>query len=134
MYILDTNVISEMRKLRPHGALLQWYRAQKLDDLFLSSITLYELQRGSELTRRQDRSKAAEIEQWITTLSTTFDVLPLDGAAAQLTAKFMARHSSDMLADAMIAALAFTYDLTVATRNVRDFEGFPVAIINPFAV
>lgn len=134
MYILDTNVISEMRKPRPHGALLQWYRAQNLDDLFLSSITLYELQRGSELTRRQDRSKATEIEQWITTLSTTFDVLPLDGAAAQLTAKFMEKHSPNMLADAMIAAMAFTYDLTVATRNVRDFEEFPVAIINPFTV
>ena len=65
MYLLDTNIVSELRKLRPHGAVLAWLQSTDDADLHLSTVTLGEVQAGIELTREQDASKAAEIEAWL---------------------------------------------------------------------
>lgn len=132
MFLLDTNVISEMRKPRPHGGLLRWYGSQDPHDLFLPSIAIYELQRGAELTRRQDAEKAAEIEKWITELMVRFEVIAFDQSAAQILGKLMDRRALEILPDAMIAATAYTYGLAVATRNTQDFHSFPVRVTNPF--
>lgn len=132
IFLLDTNVASELRKTRPHGALLSWYRSHPPDAFVLSAITIYELQAGAEVTRRQDSSKAIEIERWIDALIDETVILPLDANAAREAAQLMRNQSKALIEDAMIAATAKVNRLTVATRNIRDFERFNVALINPF--
>jgi toxin FitB len=133
MYLLDTNVISEIRKPRPHGAVLAWLRMQSEGNLYLSSVTVLELQRGAERTRKQDRSIAEMIDRWIDEVSAAFPVIAMDTAIAREGAKLMAGRSEDLFEDAMLAATARLRRLTVATRNLRDFALFEVPTINPFA-
>ena len=132
MFLLDTSIISELRKARPHGAVLAWYRSYSRREHHLPSIALYELQTGVEITRTNDAAKAELISEWIDHIASQSQVLPLDGVSARLAARWMYGKSSDLTEDAMIAAIAVTNRLTVATRNTRDFELFPVALINPF--
>ena len=134
MFLLDTSTISELRKTRPHGAVLAWYRSYSLREHHLPSIALYELQAGAEITRMQDAAKAEAISEWIDRIASQLQVLPLDGISARLAARWLNGKSSDLTEDAMIAAIGVTNRLTVATRNTRDFELFPVALINPFVV
>jgi toxin FitB len=133
MYLLDTNVISETRKPRPHGAVLAWLRARGPEELFLSAITLLELQQGAELTRRQNPSTALDLDQWISSIAASMMILPADGDVCRETARIMVRRSPDLFQDAFIAATARVHRLTVATRNVRDFAHFGVPTLNPFA-
>ncbi len=132
MYLLDTNVISELRKPRPHGAVIAWLDSVSKSETFICAFTLGELQAGAERTRRQDPAKAAEIEAWIDDVPATFEVIPLDTAVFREWARLMAGKSNDLFEDAMIAATAKVKGLTVVTRNVRDFQPFPVQVLNPF--
>lgn len=132
-YLLDTNVISEVRKLKPHGAVLEWIASIGPDGLYVPSIALFELQAGVELTRRQDEGKALEIEKWIDSLSRLDQILPMDTPCFRLCAKLMDGRSGDLFADAMIAATARVHGLTVATRNTRDYRHFDVPTLNPFS-
>lgn len=132
MYLLDTNVISELRRPRPHGAVVAWVEGIADHDLHLSSVTLGELQGGVEITREQDPEKASEIELWIDQVALTWNVLPLDGQIFRVWAKLMHRRSDDIMADALIAATAIVHHLVVVTRNVRDFAPLEVATLNPF--
>jgi len=131
-YLLDTNVISEVRRRRPHGALLSWLGSQQVHHMFLSAVTIGELQLGVERTRQQDSAKANEIEFWIEQLIATYQVLPLDAACFREWGRIMHGKSGDLIEDAMIAATARVHDLIVATRNERDFEQLDVRIFNPF--
>ena len=133
-YLLDTNVISELRKSRPHGGVVKWLNGLREDQIFLSAVTLGELQRGIERTRRQDSAKADEIEAWVDRLEASINVIPMDGRCFREFAKLMDRKSSHLLEDAMIAATARVHALFVATRNERDFALLSVATINPFQV
>jgi len=132
MYLLDTNVVSELRKPRPHGAVLAWI--EQVDDahLFLSAVTLGEIQAGIELTREQDVAKATEIEAWLEQLARAYNVLPMDASAFRRWARLMHRKSDTLYEDAMIAATAQAHGLTVATRNVGDFRALGVEVFNPF--
>lgn len=132
MYLLDTNIVSELRKLRPHGGVVAWLRSQDQRDLFVSAVTLGELQAGIEITREQDAAKAVEIETWLDGVSQLWNVLPMDAAAFRMCARLMHRRSDDQFEDAMIAATARVRGLQVVTRNVRDFREFGVAIVNPY--
>jgi hypothetical protein len=132
MYLLDTNVVSELRKPRPHGAVLAWLKAADENDLHLSAVTLGEIQAGIELTREQDADKAAEIEQWLELVAASYNVLPMDAKAFRAWARLMHRRSDTLYEDAMIAATAAVHHLTVVTRNVADFAGFGVEVVNPF--
>ncbi|MFL6194930.1 MAG: type II toxin-antitoxin system VapC family toxin [Thermoanaerobaculia bacterium] len=132
MYLLDTNVISELRRSRPHGAVVAWLEGVADTDLHLSAVTLGELQAGVEITREQDPEKAFQIESWIDQVEQTWNVLPLDGRTLRVWAKLMHRRSDDLLADALIAATARTHHLVVVTRNVRDFAHLGVETLNPF--
>jgi hypothetical protein len=132
MYLLDTNIVSELRKPKPHGAVLAWYRAQQFEQLFLPAVVFYELQAGIEITKRQDPRKAQELEFWIARLPAIFNVLAMDHQAARIAGRLMHNESSHLFEDAMIASIAITHDLVVVTRNTRDFSRFPVAVLNPF--
>jgi predicted nucleic acid-binding protein len=132
VYLLDTNVISELRRPRPHGAVVAWLEGVADPDLHLSAVTLGELQAGVEITREQDPEKASQIESWIDQVAQTWNVLALDGRTFRIWAKLMHRRSDDLLADALIAATAITHHLVVVTRNVRDFASFGIETLNPF--
>ena len=132
MYLLDTNVISELRKPKPHGAVTQWIQAVPDTDLHLSAVTIGEIQAGIELTREQDGQKAAALEQWLERVSTTFNVIPMDAAVFRAWAHLMHRTSDTLYEDAMIAATAKVHKLIVVTRNVKDFKPFDVKVLNPF--
>ena len=133
MYLLDTNVVSELRRPRPHGAVLDWIAGIPADRLFLSAVTVGEIQAGIEITREQDTAKAAELEAWLDQVVAGYGVLPVDAAAFREWARLKHRKSDTLIEDAMIAATALVRNLTVATRNVRDFEALGVPVVNPFA-
>ena len=132
MYLLDTNVVSELRKIRPHGAVVAWLEAVADEDIHLSAVTLGEIHIGIEITRQQDPRKAAEIEAWAEQVAATYNVLAMDAITFRVWAKLMHRQSDTVYEDAMIAATAKVHHLTVVTRNVGDFERFNVPIFNPF--
>ena len=132
MYLLDTNIVSELRKPRPHGAVVAWLQSTEDADLHLSAVTLGEIQAGIEVTRDQDASKAAEIEAWLELVAQSYNVLPMDGATFRIWARLMHRRSDTLYEDAMIAATAVVHNLTVVTRNVADFKQFDVRVLNPF--
>lgn len=132
MYLLDTNVVSELRKVRPHGAVVAWLQSVADEAIHLSAVTLGEIQAGIELTREQNGLKAAEIEAWADQVAATYNVLPMDAATFRVWAKLMHRQSDTVYEDAMIAATAIVRNLTVVTRNERDFERFNVPLFNPF--
>ncbi|WP_263588837.1 type II toxin-antitoxin system VapC family toxin [Sphingopyxis sp. GC21] len=133
MFLLDTNIVSELRRPRPHGAVLTWIEGVPDQDLYLSAVTLAEIQAGIEITREQDAAKAAEIETWLDQVTATYNILAADGPVFRAWAKLMHRQQDHLIEDALIAATAQVHDLTVATRNVSDFEAFDVRIFNPFA-
>jgi predicted nucleic acid-binding protein len=132
MYLLDTNVVSELRKTRPHGAVVAWVQATVDSDLHLSAVTLGEIQAGIELTREQDATKASEIEAWADLVAASYSILPMDGETFRAWARLMHRKSGALYEDAMIAATAIVHELTVVTRNVTDFADFGVNLLNPF--
>ena len=131
-YLLDTNVVSELRKRKPHGAVLAWLDTLRPEQIFLSAVSVGELQAGAELTRKNDPAKAVEIENWLTVTEGTFPVIPMDSACFREWARFKIGKSSELLEDAMIAATARVHGLNVATRNERDFRQFHVGVFNPF--
>ena len=132
MYLLDTNVISELRRPKPHRAVLAWLESVADSDLHLSAVSLGEIQAGIELTRDQDAAKAAEIERWADMVAASYNVLPMDAPTFRNWAKLMHRRSDTLYEDAMIAATAIRHQLTVVTRNVADFSAFGVELFNPF--
>lgn len=136
-YLLDTNVISELVKASPAGSVLAWLRRQTPDELFLSAMTIGEIVRGVERlpAGRQRRALARWVER---DLTDEFEgrVLPFDYEAAVLWGRLMGAADRAgrprSAADGQIAATARRYGLTLATRNVRDFAGMGVDLINPW--
>ena len=132
MYLLDTNVVYELRKPKPHGAVLAWLGSVDDAQLHLCAVTIGEIQAGIELTREQDEATALEIQTWLDLVAASYNVLPMDAAAFRAWAQLMHRKSDTVYEDAMIAATAKIHGLTVVTRNVADFRTFGVALLNPF--
>jgi predicted nucleic acid-binding protein len=131
---LDTNVVSEMRKQKPHGAVIAWLTDLRDEQVFLSAVTIGELQAGIELTRRQDPEKATEIERWVDQLEASYQILPMDTASFREWGRLMHGKSDELVEDGMIAATARKHDLIVATRNEDDFKQLNVQAFNPFKV
>jgi toxin FitB len=131
-YLLDTNVVSELRKTRPHGAVVAWLNDQQVESLFLSAVTLGELQAGVERLRRQDAVKASQIEVWVDQVAASYQVLPMDTACFREWSRLMDQKPDQLLTDGMIAATARVHQLIVVSRNERDFKQLGVRILNPF--
>jgi predicted nucleic acid-binding protein len=132
MYLLDTNVVSELRRARPHGAVIEWLRSVPGDQLYISAVTFGELQAGAEKVRRHDTVKAQTIEAWIASVESTWTAIPVDVPIYRLWAKLMQGRSDTWTEDALIGATALIRDFTVATRDVRDFDALGVRTFNPF--
>jgi len=132
MYLLDTNVVSELRKPKPHGGVIAWVLEQPPLALFICALTVGEIQIGIERTRLQDSGKADEIESWLDQLVRTSNMLPIDATTYRFWAKLITGQSDTVYEDALIAACAKCHGLTVATRNTKHFALFDVPVVNPF--
>jgi predicted nucleic acid-binding protein len=132
-FLVDTNVVSELRKARPHGAVLSWIKRVPEESLYISVVTLAEIQSGIELTREQDAGKAEAIERWLDDVAASWNILHIDAVVARRWARLMHRQPDHHLEDALIAATALVFDMKVATRNVADFRRFGVELVNPFS-
>ena len=133
MFLLDTNVVSELRRPRPHRAVLDWIAQIPADQLFISAVTVGEIQSGIEITREQDGPKAEELDAWLDQVVESYGVLPMDAQAFREWARLMRGRSDTLAEDMMIAATAIVHGMTVVTRNVGDFNGLDVDVVNPFS-
>ena len=137
MYLLDTNVISELRKKEKsnQGVITFFQHLNRSNtNAFLSAVTLGELRRGIELIRhRKDFTQANLLENWFSTILTDYSdkILPIDQDIAQLWGRLRVPNPSNEL-DKLIAATAILYDLAVVTRNVTDFLETGAKVYNPF--
>jgi toxin FitB len=133
MIILDTDVISALRKPDRHRQVMTWLRAQREQDLYLTAITVGELERGLELKKRRGPGAATDLEAWFhATLAAFFDrVIPFGREEARLWGRLSAAIGNQGT-DMQIAATTLVHGATLATRNVRHFRATGVAIIDPF--
>jgi toxin FitB len=137
MYVLDTNVVAELRKAKAGKAdanVTAWARNVSPPSLFISAITLMELELGVLRVERRDRAQGAVLRAWLDgSVLTAFEgrVLPIDAAVAQRCAKL---HVPDPRSerDAFIAATALVHGMTVVTRNIDDFKATGVPLLDPW--
>jgi predicted nucleic acid-binding protein len=133
-YLIDTNIISEIRKgerCDPHVS--AWYASLTDQDLFLSTLVLGEIRNGVELARSRDPDKAAALERWLRQVETAFDgrVLGIDNAVSDQWGRMCAIRPIPVI-DGLLAATAVTNGLTLVTRNDRDIDGLGAKVLNPF--
>lgn len=131
-YLLDTNVVSEIRKTKPHGAVVAWMQGLREDQIFISAVSIGEIQRGIERTRKQDAAKARDIENWLDQIEASPTLLTMDAVCFREWARLMNGKSAHLFEDAMIAATARVHRLKIATRNTSDFALLNVDLFNPF--
>jgi toxin FitB len=129
---LDTNIVSELRRVKPHGAVLAWIQTLRPEQIFISAVTIGELQTGVELTRKNDPAKANKIEDWLNQIEASLAALAMDSRCFREWARLKVGRSGAYSEDAMIAATGRVHGLVVATRNERDFRPFQVPVLNPF--
>jgi predicted nucleic acid-binding protein len=137
MYLLDTNVISEMRPMRTRQAnlnVVRWACSVQASSLYLSTFTIFELELGALLAERRDPPKGMALRTWIDRyVLPTFDgrILPVDTEVAQRCAALQVPETRSER-DAFIAATALVHNMTVVTRNTADFAPTGVPTLNPW--
>jgi predicted nucleic acid-binding protein len=133
-YLIDTNIISEIRKgERCDPNVSAWYASIADGDLFMSTLVLGEIRKGVELARARDPAKAAALERWLRQVETAFDgrVLGIDNAVSDRWGRMCAIRPIPAI-DGLLAATAITNGLTLVTRNDRDIAGLGATVLNPF--
>ena len=137
MFLLDTNVISEVRKgLRCDAGVSNWYAGVIERDLYLSTLVLGEIRRGVELSRRRrDYQQADRLESWLQTVTGGFAerVLPVNAEVADTWGRLCAVRPIPVI-DGLLAATALTFDLVLVTRNISDVQGLGAQLLNPFEI
>lgn len=135
MYLIDTNVISEIRKGRNANAGVKlFWESSDINNFFISVLTIGEIRRGiSNLALRGDILQSRKLESWLELIISEYAdrILSFDEISAQVWGNLMSPHPQHPI-DKQIAAIALIYNLTVVTRNVEDFEGTGVNLLNPF--
>jgi len=133
-YLIDTNIISELRKGdRCDRRVSAWYASIADDELFLSALVLGEIRKGVELARPRDPDRAVALERWLGQVERAFRgrVLGIDNAVADRWGRMSAKRPVPVV-DGLVAATAVANSLTLVTRNERDIAGLGAAILNPF--
>ncbi len=133
-YLLDTNVISELRKgARCHPTVLDWLNALDDEDLFLSVLVVGEIERGIERIRKRDPKSATRLRRWLSSITGQFEarILPVTLPIARTWGKMGAPNPVPTV-DGLLAATAHTHGLVLATRNVTDIESLDIEWVNPF--
>jgi predicted nucleic acid-binding protein len=133
-YLIDTNIIAEVRKgsrCDPHVS--RWWSQVMDDELFLSVLVIGEIRKGIELARPRDPVRAANLEQWLNTLITSFAgrILPVDQWVADEWGRLNAPNPRPTV-DSLLAATAKVHGLTLVTRNLADMPKTGISMINPF--
>ncbi len=135
MVLMDTNIISEIRKgRRCDAAVAEWYAGVAEGELYLSVLVLGEIRKGAELARRRrDYAQADALESWLQTVAERFAerILPVDAATALTWGRLTALRPLPVI-DGLLAATALTQNMILATRNLADFQGLGVQLLNPF--
>lgn len=132
-YLLDTNVISETRRSRPDTGVIAFLSAATAEGLFLSVLTLGELRKGVALKRRVDPLAASDLGTWVEGIATNFAdrILPIDTATALRWGELSAVGTPPVI-DMLIAATALSRDLTLVTRNTKDFRSSGALLLDPW--
>lgn len=139
-YLIDTCVISEFVKRKPNKYVRNWFNQQQETQLFISAISLAEIKKGIYKIKPSQPERALKLQNWLDRLELSFSqrILPVNNDVLEQWAQFSAsmERQGNTLAvmDSLIAATAHHYDLTIATRNVNDFDALPLKIINPFEI
>ena len=133
MMLLDTMVLSELRKARPNAGVVTYLKEQAADAVFLSAMTIGEIEAGIEKQKSMEPVFALELSQWLALMELQFaaSILPVTPAIAKLWGRLCVQTGNKGI-DNLIAATALAHNLLVVTCNVRDFEGLGVRVFNPF--
>lgn len=133
-YLLDTCVISELRKLACNAGVATWMSRVDADEAFLSVITIGEIRRGIELHRAKDPQSAGTLERWLLGLESHYAprILPITAAIADRWGR-LSLHQPLPVSDGLIAATGLEHGLTIVTRNVDDFARSGANTLNPFS-
>lgn len=134
MYLLDTVILSELRREPRDTGVVAWISAQRPTDLYISAFTIGEIERGIARQRRKNPPFAESLAGWLDSLLTLYAerILPVDTATARRWGQLSAAVGNDSV-DLVIAATALEHGLTVVTRNTRHFEPTGALILNPFS-
>ena len=134
MFLLDTNVISEVRKAdRCNAGVTRWFAGVRDGDLFTSVVVTGEIRQGIERLRRRDSRQAENLERWLEEVVTSYAdrILPIDGRVADAWGRLGAVRPVPVI-DGLLAATARVHDMTLVTRNAPDVKGLGVPVLNPF--
>lgn len=132
-YLLDTNIVSELKKTRPNPGVVAWRDSTSPDEHFLSVLVLGEIRRGVELLRPRDPVRAESIDAWLTSLSSTYEhrILPVDAGVTDAWGRLDVPDRLPVV-DGLLAATALVHDMILVTRNTADIRRPSVRMVNPF--